>query len=217
MIKKILTIVICCFFLGCCKEKDKPLEQHLIPAEMKAYWDFKPGSWWIYQDSATGAIDTVKVLENINGIDTGYEIYSETNVIYEYLVIKTYNTGDGYYNNYTINTLAQFVDEPYGNFVTRTKYNTTNSLGTIRCFLYPLIVGYETSVGYGFIADTCIIRYKVDNFINFTCIYRIDNTFNIIENEHNSRTYFSKNIGIIRYEVPYYNKVQKLIDYYLIP
>ncbi len=179
---------------------------------MKAYWDFKPGSWWAYQDSATGAIDTVKVLENINVIDTGVQVYGNKTIIYEFLGIKTYNTGDGYYTDYNTNTLNRFITTPEVHKTYKIRYNSISQNGNIG-FVYPLIIGIGTGVG---LTDTTIVRNHFDTYLSFADTYLIENTYDVNESGNKTKFYFAKNIGIIRYEVPAYNKVKNLISYYLI-
>ena len=128
--KKLFLLLILSQLYSCCKEKPEELEQHLIPAEMKAFWDFKPGTWWAYQDSATGAIDTVKVLENINVIDTGVQVYGNKTIIYEFLGIKTYNTGDGFFTDYNTNTLNRQIS-PIINSTFQLRYNSSFSESAI--------------------------------------------------------------------------------------
>ena len=199
---------------SCCKEKPEELEQHLIPAEMKAFWDFKPGSWWAYQDSATGAIDTVKVLENINVIDTGVQVYGNKTIIYEFLGIKTYNTGDGYYTYYNTNTTNRNIT-PEINITYRIRYNNTSTDGG-KCFLHPLTIGTSAAISYGFVDDTCIIRKLYTNYAGFSNVYRVDNTFSPFEQYNKTSTYYISGVGIIRYEVKALNKIKNIINYYII-
>jgi hypothetical protein len=213
--KKLFLLLILSQLYSCCKEKPEELEQHLIPAEMKAFWDFKPGSWWAYQDSATGAIDTVKVLEKINKIDTGVQVYGNKTIIYEFLGIKTYNTGDGFFTDYNTNTLNRTITTPEIFHVNKIKY-TPSILNGNECFVYPIEVGIHSNIGYGFISDSCIIRDILLSYSTFYNVLVICNTYNDLEQGNKTTTYYVNGIGIIRYEVPALNKIKNLINYYII-
>jgi hypothetical protein len=50
--------------LAACKWRNLPLD-----TQMKQHYSFKKGSYWIYNDSVTGAVDSLVVLNRINFID----------------------------------------------------------------------------------------------------------------------------------------------------
>ncbi|HZF99435.1 MAG TPA: hypothetical protein VEY71_00460 [Chitinophagales bacterium] len=66
---------------------------------MKAYWDFKPGSYWIYKDCATSALGTVTVTYYKNYLFEGELSWGKTLAHCEYLEVAMYLTGDLYYRN----------------------------------------------------------------------------------------------------------------------
>ena len=64
MTKKTLHLLILFFFgllIGCKPIEPEPEIKHCIPQEFKDYTVFKEGTWWAYEDSATGEVDTFKV------------------------------------------------------------------------------------------------------------------------------------------------------------
>jgi hypothetical protein len=63
------------FTNGCRKPCHEPSPTtFLLPAEVLDYVDFKTGSYWIYRDSANGAVDSVPVLnsQHVFNNDSGY-------------------------------------------------------------------------------------------------------------------------------------------------
>lgn len=67
MIIQIKTVILagCCalgaLLFACRKEVEPPTVP--LPAEMAAYTLFQPGTHWVYQDSATGTLDSVWVVK----------------------------------------------------------------------------------------------------------------------------------------------------------
>ena len=85
LIYLICIISILCIASNCKKE----LPTYYMPQEFKDYVDFPVGSYWIYEDSITGAIDSVCLIER------EFEIVRNSNSDYkaEYLVQKFNNGG----------------------------------------------------------------------------------------------------------------------------
>jgi len=57
-------------FAQSCREPEKPI--YYMSQEFKDYVDFPVGSWWVYEDSITGEIDSISL------------IYSEYEIIYNH-------------------------------------------------------------------------------------------------------------------------------------
>ena len=94
-VKYIFLLVASLFILSCHKDNPTPPALRLIPAELRAYWDFKPGTWWVYKNIANDSIDTIKVLSRY---DTTFVATTNTGITTtcEYWQMNTINTGDGY-------------------------------------------------------------------------------------------------------------------------
>ena len=216
MKKYSIIIFLSIIFFSCCKKK--PYER-FIPADLKAYWDFKPGTYWIYQDSITGAIDSVYVTKRTNYTGEGTLNYNGDKIIYEFLQIDKHSSLDGYDYQYWINTQAGDKDVKEANVVFSNK-SKPGDYHSNKCFVYPLIIGTATYVGYGggpSNFDTCFIKNILSNFFGFENVIEIENTFNEFEHFKHSFSYYSKYIGLIRYEVPDSNENKKLINYYINP
>ena len=216
--KKLLPIALLIFFFSCCHKDPVPVVR-LIPDELRAYWDFKPGTWWAYKDSVTGAIDTVKVTDRVNYTFEGKLSYNNATATCEYLKITTYNTGDEYTYDYWISTDYAGSKYENSNVVFSSKHKPGDFVDTHRCFKYPIIIGDWTFTGYGSVTatDTCIIRNTFSLFKNYSSVVQVDNTFNSFEGYANTETYFAKSIGIIQYNVPDSNRFKSLISYFIQP
>jgi len=194
---------------------DEPITR-LIPADMKAYWDFHAGTWWAYQDSITGAVDTVKVLDDTTYKFQGTLSYNQKPAACEFLQFTAFNTGDGYTYRYWINTEAGGSSADY-NVLFSDKFRPGDFVDVHRCFVYPLQVGTYTANSYGVAFDSCVVKSFYAAFDGFNDVVRIDNTVNSFEHYKRTRSYYAKNVGLIRYEVPDSNKYKILLDYYIAP
>ena len=183
---------------------------------MKAYWDFKPGTYWIYKDSVTGAIDSVYVTNRINYTGEGTLNYNGDEIIYEFLQINTHSSLDEYDYQYWINTQAGGTAEKDFNVVFRNRPKP-RSYNSNKCFVFPYVVGLATYQSFGAADDTCIIRNIFSSNYGFNSVIQIDNALNNFEDLHYSKSYYAKGIGRIKYEVPDSNKFRNLISYYINP
>src|SRR6185295_7587176 len=84
---------------SCDKEGGGPNNDNwTIPQEVKDYSLFKPGTYWIYEDSASGALDSVYVYDLQMGID------STTSGNFEYFYEYSMHNIDGYIDNIYVHT-----------------------------------------------------------------------------------------------------------------
>jgi hypothetical protein len=201
------------FYYAACKKETKPPTIRLIPEEMKAYWDFKPGTYWIYQDSVTGAIDSVYVTEYYNDTAQGILNYTQEPMTYEFLKYIAHSSLDGHDYGYWINTQAGLKNYPEFNSV----FSGKSGVDAHTSFVYPLIVGNYLTQGYSGGVDTCVIHQLFVSFDGYSDVVQIDNTLNSFEGYANTKAYYAKHIGLIRYEVPDSNKYRILIDYHIEP
>jgi hypothetical protein len=208
-----LILLLMCLTVSC---KKKPRER-FIPADMKAYWDFRPGSYWIYKDSVSGAIDSVYVTNRVNNTGDGILNYNKENIIYEYLQVDMHSSLDGYDYQYWINTQAGGKGYDDYNVVYATKAKPGDFVDTHNNFVYPLIIGNHTYNFYGTSeTDTCIINSLYNNYLGYNDVVEMINTLNSFEHYKHTKSFYAKNIGLVRYEVPDSNKYRQLIDYYIV-
>lgn len=215
--KKYLSIALLFIFLFNSCKKDPVQIVRMIPDDLRAYWDFKPGTWWAYKDSVTGAIDTIKVNDRVNYTFEGKLSYNNAAATCEYLQITTYNTGDEYNYKYWISTDYASKDLVDYNVVFGSKYKTGDFVDTHDSFLYPFIIGNYTLTSYGAIDDICSLYQSYSIFKNFNNVVQIENSHNPFEGYKISYSYFSKSIGLIQYNVPDSNKFKSLISYFIQP
>lgn len=187
----------------------------LIPTELKSYFEFKPGSYWIYEDSITGALDTVTVTDLYQKLDTSHNLYHKNSFIYEYLGLYTYSSLEDTENNYYIDTRFN-QNDPERIKIVRSKSNTTTSASNY-CFVYPIFIGSNLILSYGVSEDTCKINNIIYNYYGFPKVIMISQNLNTCEDDRRSITYYAENIGVVRLEVPQLNKYRKLISYNLNP
>ena len=105
-VKKTILLLFSLFFIFSCR-KDKsiePIKTYGVGSDIKDYCFFKPGTWWVYEDSLTGNIDSVYVTNYSNYKFDANLSYNEKPAHCEYLQINTYSSLDGYKYNYWINT-----------------------------------------------------------------------------------------------------------------
>jgi len=141
--KKILpAIILACFalLLTDCKKKHK----HLDVIDMDAYPDidmhfnYKPGSYWIYRDSATGRTDSFFVRSNYYfKLDAKGKTYN-----YHFISVADYNVDgtnpkDSSFWQYSYNGNKVIVDYYYG----RNGYGWKNDITYDPLFLYPFLLG----------------------------------------------------------------------------
>jgi len=133
--KKILTIILLLFIviLNSCT---KPKEVLTISDEMKDYIMFPTGSYWIYEDTVTGEVDSINLVEQF--IDT-QECFSCGQIYYENLRQIIYSSkSSSYYDNsmqiYPIYDGNKFI-LVYGNeFSTEFEQNTDSLVYFLQTF-----------------------------------------------------------------------------------
>jgi len=219
MIRSAILLLLVAGVASCHKKEPEPVTR-LIPAEMKAYWNFKVGTWWAYQDSVTGAIDTVKVMEYSNNQFDGTLSHSGDPARCESLRILTYNTGDQYYNDYLINTAYSTPEGLDYNVVFRTKYGGPNggSEGANKCFVYPFEQSFITYDAYDFQhVDSCRYKASYDSMWGFYDVVQMNENYNTVDGDQHTRTFWAKNVGIIKQMFVDSAVTKTLVDYHIEP
>jgi hypothetical protein len=112
--------------------------------EMKKWYYFKTGTWWVYQEQTTGALDTITVYYDWEGFNTsgteGFETWCTSS--YDGFNYKYY-----FNSSYSIHCLTAPACNCHK--VGRAKTMPGNFVGEGWLFLYPLIEGnYTYLVGY---------------------------------------------------------------------
>ena len=220
MLTRVISIlVLSTLFAGCLNPRDTgptKIVNRLIPADLKAYWDFHPGSYWIYEDSATGKLDTVTVVDRQQVIFDSELVYdSDTKGICERLSLEMETSaGPTYY--YGINTAHGSDKIPYYMTSNWSRVGGISAVASGVCFVYPLIVGNTTYDPFPHRTDTLSINAIHHQAFGFDSVVQINQTYNIVEGEQYTRWFWAKNVGIIRKVWIDSARVENLIDYHVL-
>lgn len=184
---------------------------------VKHFFYFKVGSWWVYEEETSGALDTVYVTEaaeNPSNYDFDIRVYS-TYEDYYYHFWPEYASGaqacseDGVICQYCIT-------------IKRSKYQPGNVLGQYNCFFYIPTVG-EYDYNSNTINPYNVVRINskyLEYFLSglsFTRTFQIHEDNNRHEDYQETNHYFSENVGLVRKELLDSTKVWNLVDYYIQP
>jgi len=173
--KKILFLIlaiICCIAADCGKDNDKPT--YYMPQDFKDYVMYPVGSYWIYEDSVSGDIDSIYLI--MNEIKIFEPPHSD--FLYERL--------EGYYYSFYLNK------EFWG--------------GTQ---LDVSIFEFRTWPGYGYYFNNSNIGYSIQDgkYLKYYDSLEINGKYYynvkcILKYSSNIQYFWSKNIGLIKKEIP---------------
>ncbi len=194
-----------------------PADQTLyIPQEAKDYCYFQPGTYWVYQDSATGELDSVYVYEAGAGIDTVTATQSNpTEGIFEWLYCNKKSTRDGYEYNSWIDmswSLPQF-DASTKMYTSKTRPG--DPVGQTIQIGFPL--SSNQKIYYtGWNSGENVISI---NRLNIDIVNNIDTFNNVITSSHTyccllpfqAKFYYTPHVGLFRAEQPDSGRVWKLL------
>ncbi len=127
--------------------------------EVKDYFYFKIGSYWVYEEETSGESDSVYVIETSN--DTGSVLFSTTK----------YSTYDGYDYRYWTTGVAPSVKNNMAKkserttSVSRAKTKPGDYIAEATCFLFYPTKGLwtYTNGGTGYVENVLIIDMIYDN------------------------------------------------------
>jgi hypothetical protein len=179
--------------------------------EMKKWYYFKTGTWWVYQEQTTGDLDTITVYydwEGTNGDGTvGFETWGNSSY-------DGFNYKYNFNSSFSIHCLA--AEECTCHKVKRAKTMPGNFVGEAQIFLYPLIEGNYTASNGGWCKlDTLHTTYEL-----YSTIYLNVAEWNIpvdaSENYVQTRYWIAENIGIVRRKNSFLNSDWILIEYNII-
>jgi hypothetical protein len=220
----ILLLLALCFALSNCKHEPPPEEPKVCQydssvEEMKKWYYFKTGTWWVYQEQTTGELDTITVYydwEGTNGDGTvGFEWYANS-------------SWDGYDQFYTFNDSYSIhclsTEECTCHKVERVRGQAGDFVGAGQIFLYPLIEGnYNNLIGFpngqitgGTSTITDLdLNFILDNEI-IQNVVRWDITTDQSIEGWPSVYLIAEDIGIVQREHSHTNELWKLINYHII-
>jgi hypothetical protein len=150
----VLVLMACIFLEGCKKGKEEPEESCTVPcegtaciAEMKDWFYFQPGTYWIYEEQSSGALDTVTVLDATDS-PSSFFMETESSVLEEWVPnywVKYKYRYQYFGDNHCITRPACTCHR-----VNRIKGRTGDYVGAANILTYPPIEGdyiYPTGGG----------------------------------------------------------------------
>ncbi len=181
---------------------------------VKHFFYFKVGSWWVYEEENSGARDSVYVTiasENPNNYDFNVEVYS-TYQDYYYRFWPEYYPVNGCPQNGKICKRCLIVK--------RSKYKPGDFVAEGRCFLFIPLEGDSQGVYYNGFPENRIYIEEVNDslqLINLTFGRSISvyENFTLMEGKQQTRHTFSEDVGLVRKELLDSNRVWNLVDYHI--
>ncbi len=182
---------------------------------VKHFFYFKVGSWWVYEEENSGARDSVYVtsaLENPSNYDFDVEVYS------------TYQ--DYYYRFWPVYNLVSSECPAQGVIckqclnINRSKYKPGDFVAETNCFFFTPELGafeyepHSQAPMNRVILDSIMTEYSLSNVIyERTIRIHEENTF--MEGKQATNHYFSENVGLVKKELLDSNQVWNLVDYHI--
>lgn len=217
MKKQFAFIIICGMaVLDSCHQDPIPSPQpsnttYWIPREVKDYCYFKEGSYWIYQDSATGQLDSVYVYYAANGLDTLHN--QDYNGLYDWFDCKMMSSFDNYTYEHWYHA-TYMSTHPNRAMCYRDKYRPGDDAGETIIIDYPFVIGQNCyPVGSGTVTTVGFLDSMIVDQIFYHNVDILSQSDDATMNTGHSVYYLSKNIGIIRKEKPDSNIVWNLLRY----
>ena len=184
--------------------------------EMKKWYYFKTGTWWVYQEQTTGDLDTITVYYDWEGTN------SSGTVGFEWTATSSWDGYDQYYifnDSYSIHCIT--AETCTCHKVKRARGLPGNFVGEAQIFLYPLIEENYNSVS-GYINGQWTGGHSTCTDIDLTFVIGGDTIQSVArwdveidgsqENDAPGIYLIAENIGIVQMEYPQINKSWKLIE-----
>jgi hypothetical protein len=215
----ILFLFCLCTVLSTCKHEPEidPNSSYCGEAttidEMMEWVYFKTGTYWIYEEQNSGALDTMTVYFDYSGIsNTGNREF----------VVKMESSRDGYTYEYWFNDAWSGECGTRGGCLCRVvdceKYIPGDFVGGNHVFIFPLFVdnragqhGQDLDFGYSRIVE------KIDTLILsgtlFLNVYEYSFDYSVQHDYESAEYYLVKNFGIIQKRINSINENWELIEY----
>lgn len=182
---------------------------------IKHFFYFKVGSWWVYEEETSGDLDTVYVTE---------AAHNPLNYDFDVRVYSTYQ--DYYYHfwpEYASGAPACNDDGPICQTcltIKRSKYKPGNFIDEAKCMFFIPEEG-QTSTNWTALYNNnkVSIQEVADSFsyssFNYNRTITVHEEHTRMEDYQESLHFFSEDVGLIRKELIDSSKVWNLIDYYI--
>jgi hypothetical protein len=205
-----------------CKRSPEPIDHGFnqpVNPDLYAYAYFKPGTYWVYQDSVSGILDSVYITFANKG---------------------TYTNGDkevakglyrGTFSWFTCDAISSYDHYRYRNWMDQS-YEVNGSAPTVyrERYIMPgsgningetihisiVAIGEQLTSYPGYIYFESFYNILNINSNIFQNIQKWLNNKSMIDDKQNTKYFISKNIGIIRREQLDSNRTWNLIRYHII-
>lgn len=223
--KKYLLIFTLLPLLMACK-KDPPLsyceefpDDCVDVREVKDYFYFNYGSWWVYVEENSGKRDSVYVTETStdpNSVLFSTEVFSSYDEHYS----RFWATG---VRPYVKNNIAHKSEWSTNVYRSKWKPGGGGVVGEAQCFIfYPTPGLWTYSNGGGYIGYDNILKidtvfdFITINFVDFENVVKVTEEHTRIEHAQPTNHYYSPKIGLIKKELLDSNQVWNLINYHIV-
>jgi hypothetical protein len=161
--------------------------------EAKDYVYFKPGTWWVYQNTRTGLRDSIVVTFSL--LDTLEGTSKKWHYTDEIFNVRSHSYSNGYnYSLYKRQGPVEVTDQPE-NFIIPTLERSEPYEGELEPFYYPFnFKGYKYCLG---IKDTMTINGKVYKDVAVFFI-RTDGTEPLPLKHKPAKYYWARNFGLVQ-------------------
>ena len=183
---------------------------------MKDWYFFKTGSWWIYREENTGMVDTVTVYSYSE------TPYGENNLVIESIEWHSHdNHSVVYYLDQSIVDICNLIPSCNCFYIERSRYIPGDFVGAFYAFTYPMLdqnyVSIFEYVNGGVYEGYSTLSYPYLPFIinadTLTETAKWNVEADISMNGQPATYTIVKNIGIVEIEYPDSNYVWKLVDW----
>jgi len=188
-----------CIFENCKQENDPPAKDlgFFSLGEAKDYVFFKPGTWWVYQNTRTGLKDSINVQYSI--LDTLESSGKKWRFLDEVFYVQSKSSSTGHYYFFYQRKGTAAVTEPVKKVLPLLERRDPFE-GDINCFYFPFDA-YPNQSGSVSIflnkQDTMVMNGKI--FKDVAIFYLTnDNTEPEPLKRNPAKYYWAKNYGLIR-------------------
>ncbi len=184
--------------------------------DIKRYFDFKIGSWWVYEEETSGIRDSVYVFQQWDNSNT-----------YEFDV-RTYSVHYDYqYHYWPESAQSSPGDCPNQGAICKRCLKVKRSIfipsvlvHEAPCFIFiPSVGEYDYAFNSTFSENLITIDSLMDSYTigstTFGQTVRIHELKNYVEGNQSTNHYFSQDVGLIRKELLDSNEVWNLVNYYI--
>jgi len=182
--------------VSACDKPCAPLEIVEIKQEMKDWTAFKPGSYWIYQDSISGAFDSISVYDFEYKVFETYPDKGECPALRQ----RQMNINFGYDSSYlNYEFIGDYIELQNGSIVGEVRFRSKRHKALMSPYLlFPIEVNASKTYGskshYTTESIIPFLRVRGQNYTDVVCTH---DTYSLVAGTE-SRFYHVKNRGVVK-------------------